>query len=82
MSTLAEIGAKVLANLGAQAERNRQVGLLLRAEIQALMLKHSGSKPITAQEVRSSLSRENLPSLRRIQKHLRVLRAPSSVGRG
>jgi hypothetical protein len=81
-ASLAELGERVLANLAAQAARNRQAGAALRAEIGALIARHPGPRPMTAQQVRASLPRVNPPSLRRIQKHLRLLRAPSSVGRG
>jgi DNA-binding SARP family transcriptional activator len=81
-ASLAEIGERILAPLIAQSARNRQRGDVLRAEIQALIDRHPGPKPMTAQQIRAALSRENPPSVRRIQKHLKLLRAPSSVGRG
>ena len=81
-ASLAKLGERMLANLAAQAARNRQVGAALRAEIGAVMARHSGPKPMTAQQIREALSRKNPPSVRRIQKHLKILRAPSSVGRG
>jgi hypothetical protein len=82
LALLAQIGERALANLAAQAARNRQRGDALRAEIGALIARHQGPKPMTAQQIRDALARENLPSVRRIQKHLKLLRAPSSVGRG
>jgi hypothetical protein len=80
--SLAELGERVLANLAAQSARNRQLGLALRSEIQTVLTRNPGPKPMTAQQIRAALSRKNPPSVRRIQKHLRLLRAPSSVGRG
>ncbi len=81
MSTPAEVGAKVLANLAAQAQPNRQAGIALRAQIRQVMAAHPVADRLTAPRIRALLSREPLPSIRRIQEIVRKLRAESLASR-
>jgi hypothetical protein len=79
--TAEEIGAKVLATLAAQAERNRQAGAALTAAIRAVMVAHSGSARLTARSVRDLLPTSRACSIRRIQEIMQGVRAESSASR-
>lgn len=81
MKTPEQIGAKILAILAAQAERNRQAGAALTAEIRAIMATHSDSGRLTARQVRDLLPTSRTRSVRRIQEYLQSIRAESSVSR-
>jgi hypothetical protein len=81
MSNAAEIGAKILATLAAQAERRRQESAALRSEIQSLMAAHPGPERLTAKRICELLGRRPAPSIRTIQDHMREINAASSVPR-
>jgi hypothetical protein len=79
--TAEEIGARVLATLAAQAERNRQAGAALAAEIRAIMAAHSGNGRLTARRVCDLLPMSRACSIRRIQEIMQCVRAESSASR-
>ena len=81
MKSAAEIGAATLARLAAQATANREAGAALRAEIRAVMEAHVGPDRLTAKRVLEKLSRRPLPSVRRVQEHMRAIDAESSAPR-
>jgi hypothetical protein len=81
MRTAEDIGIKILATLGAQAERKRQAGIALREAIEAVISAHTGPKRLTAKQVSKLLVRSPVPSLRSIQEHMKLIRASSSVPR-
>ena len=81
MSTAEEIGTRVLATLAAQAERKRQAGAALRAEINAVLISIATPERLTAKQILKLLRRSPPPSLRSIQEHVRSIRASSSVPR-
>jgi hypothetical protein len=76
MKSAGEIGQAVLARLAAQAAANRTLGDLLRAEVRAVVRAHR--EKLTAKQVIKELTRERLPSVRRVQEILRALRAEST----
>lgn len=81
VQTAEEIGTKVLATLAAQAERNRQTGAALAAEIRAVMEAQSGSGRLTARQVHELLPTSSACSIRRIQEIMQAIRAASSASR-
>ena len=74
MPSAAEIGAKALATLAAQAERRRQASAALRRDIRSLMAAHSGPERLTAKRIGKLLGRFPAPSLRTIQEHVRAIK--------
>lgn len=75
------IGARILATLAAQSERNRQAGAALCHEIRAVMTAHGGPKRLTARRVQMLLTSNRAVSIRRIQEYMQVIRAESSASR-
>jgi hypothetical protein len=74
VKTASEIGAAILERLAAQAAANRASGDRLRAEVRSVWEQHPS---FTAKLVLKKLSREPLPSVRRVQEILKDLRAES-----
>lgn len=81
MADAAAIGTRILETLAAQAERNRQAGAGLTAEIHAVMAAYSGNGRLTARRVRDLLPRSRACSIRRIQEVMQCVRAESSASR-
>jgi hypothetical protein len=81
MKTAEEIGRTILAVLAAQAARNKNAAISLRAEICDVLIKHQLSKRLSARKVLTLLTRDPAPKLRTVHKHLKILRAQSSVMR-
>lgn len=79
MSIEAQIGARILATLRAQAERNRQAGAVRVAQVRTIVQAHPGA--LTARRVRELLPNDQAVSVRRLQEILRILRAESSASR-
>jgi hypothetical protein len=75
------IGAKILAILAAQAERNRVKGRVREAAIRSVMAADPPAQCWTARQVLERLPREHACSIRRIQEYLRAIRAESSASR-
>jgi hypothetical protein len=72
------IGAAVLERLAAQAAANRASGDRLRAEVRAVWEQHP---EFAAKHVLKKLTRQPLPSVRRVQEILKHLRAEFAVNR-
>jgi hypothetical protein len=77
MKTAEEIGSRILVTLTAQTERNKQVGILKRARISQVLAANAGSENWSAARICTLLGRSQ--KLRTVQKHLKILRAQSSV---
>jgi hypothetical protein len=75
----AAIGIAVLERLAAQAAVNRARGAARRAEVQAIMARHSGR--LSARQVLQEWAHDKRPSVRRVQEILSELRAESSASR-
>ena len=71
VKTDAEIGRAVRERLAAQAAANRASGDCLRAEVRAVWEAHP---EFTAKQVLKKLTRQPLPSVRRVQEILKELR--------
>ena len=76
MKTATEIGAAILKRLAAQAAANRAAGDRLRAEVRAVWIQYP---EFTPKETIKKLTREPLPSVRRVQEILRYLRAENGT---
>jgi hypothetical protein len=76
LKTATEIGAAILERLRAQAAANRAAGDRLRAEVRAVWIQYP---EFTAKETVKKLTREPLPSVRRVQEILRYLRAENGT---
>jgi hypothetical protein len=76
LKTASEIGAAILERLAAQAAANRASGDRLRAEVRAVWEQHP---EFTAKHVLKMLTRQPLPSVRRVQEILKGLRAESGT---
>lgn len=79
MKTADEIGRATLERLAAQAAANRAAGDVLRAQVRAVIEQSSGR--LTAKQVINGLTRDPLPSVRRVQEVMKELRAVSSAPR-
>lgn len=74
MSAIPDCGcARRLANLTKQAAAKRAQGDLLRAEVRTILAAHPG-KHLSGKHVLRYLTRDPLPSVRRIQEVLQELR--------
>jgi hypothetical protein len=76
MKTEVEIGRAILERLAAQAAANRAAGDRLRAEVRAVWEQHP---ELTAKQVLKRMTRQPLPSVRRVQEILKDLRAEFAV---
>ena len=72
-----EIGRAIRERLAAQAAANRESGDRLRSEVRAVWEAHP---EFTAKHVLKKLTRQPLPSVRRVQEILKDLRAESALG--
>ena len=81
MKTATEIGKSILERLAARAAANKASGAARFAEVRAIWEQHP---EFTAKQVIKRLTRQPLPSVRRVQEILRDLRAESAAvpGRG
>jgi hypothetical protein len=75
------IGARVLATLRLQADRNRQAAEVMREKIRRVLAEQAEPRALSARNVRAQLPVAIRPSLRTVQEHLKNIRAGSSVSR-
>ncbi len=82
MKTDEEIGRAIRHCLAAQAAANRAAGDALRAEVRAVLDQHeTEGQRLTGKQVLKCLTRNPLPSVRRVQEVLQEIRAQSSASR-